>query len=189
MPRRIDFTLNDDEVRALETAIKTDKRTGAVRRATAVRLLHMGYKVAEVAEMVSASEPILYQWHARFRAEGVDGLAHRKRVQPRRKVTDEYIRLLEEAIAKEPAELGYSFALWTRERLLAHLEEKTGIRIHVSWLQKLLNQLGYVCRRPKHDVTHRQDAAAKAQAAEELKTLKKSVSVTISGSSLWTKRP
>jgi transposase len=189
MPNRIDFTLRADEVRALETAIKTDKRTGVVRRATAVRLLHMGYKVTEVAEMVSVSEPILYQWHARFRGEGVEGLAHRKRVQPRRKVTDEYMRLLEEAIAKEPGDVGYPFALWTRARLLAHLEAQTGIRIDVSWLQKLLNQLGYVCRRPKHDLTHRQDAVAKAQAAEELETLKKSVSMTISGSSLWTKQP
>jgi len=151
--------------------------------------LHLGYKVPEVAKMVTASEPILYRWHAQFCADGVDGLANQAQRQPRRKVTTAYLRLLEEALAKAPHEYGYPFAIWTRERLVAHLEQATNIRIHVSWLQHLLDQLDYVCRRPKHDLTHRQDAQAKATAKAELEALKKTSQVTITGSSLWTKRP
>lgn len=188
MPKRIDFRLQVEQVAALEQAIKVDKRTGVVRRATAVRLLHLGYKVPEVAQMVSASEPIMYQWHERFCAQGIAGLAPPAQKRTRRKVNEVYVQQLEEALAKEPAAYGYPFAIWTRKRLLAHLEATTGVRIDVSWLQQLLTQLGYVWRRPKHDLTHRQDAQAKATAQAELDGLKKTAAVTISDSSLWTKR-
>lgn len=188
MPKRINFQLKPDQVDALEKAIQSDKRTGVVRRATAVRLLHLGYAVPVVAEMVTASEPIVYRWHAHFCARGVDGLANQAQRQPSRKVTPEYVRLLEETLAKEPNECGYAFAIWTRERLVVHLAQATGIRIDVSWLQHLLNQLGYVCRRPKHDLTQRQDAVAKAAAQDQLEALKKTAHRTSTGSSLWMKQ-
>jgi hypothetical protein len=53
---------------------------------------------------------------------------------------------------------------------------------------ELLKARDYVLRRPKHDLRHRQDPVAKAEAQETLEELKKSQSQTISSSSLWMKR-
>jgi putative transposase len=189
MPKIIDFTLTNEEVKALEEAIKTDKRSGVSRRATAVRLLHLGKKVPEVAETVSASKPSIYNWHARFKADGVEGLVNEEKDIPKRKVTPAYLTALEAALAEEPEAFGYDFAIWTRERLLKHLERETGIRISLSWLAVIMEEQGYVYRRPKHDVSHRQDKEAKAAAQSELEVLKKTSSETISSSSLWTKQP
>jgi len=144
--------------------------------------------VPETAVLVSASEPSLYQWHARFRSHGIDGLVNQPKPVPQRKVTAEYRHRLEAALQTEPHVYGYAFAIWTRQRLVTHLANATGIWIDVSWMQQLLNQLGYVCRRPKHDVRHRQDAAAKSSAQAELEALKKTANGTSTGFSLWTKR-
>ena len=95
---------------------------------------------------------------------------------------------MEETLEHEPADYSYAFAIWTRERLREHLAEVTGIRISVNWMGELLKAQGYVLRRPKHDLRHRQDPVAKVNAQEALEELKKRQGQTISSSSLWTKR-
>jgi hypothetical protein len=79
MAKRKDFTLTEEELKALNQAIKRDRRTGLNRRATAVWLLHLGHKPATVAEMVAASVPSVYSWHERFREAGVDRLANKEK--------------------------------------------------------------------------------------------------------------
>jgi transposase len=187
MPKQQDFTLTDEQVKALAKAIKQDKRPRVVRRATAIHLLHLGHRVAEVAKIVSASRPIIYAWRRRFLAQGVEGLANLTRQVSRRKVSDAYMAALEEALAQAPVHYGYEFAIWTRERLRDHLTQKTGIRISINWMGELLKAHDYVLRRPKHDLRHRQDPVAKTQAQETLEALKKTQGQTISGFSLWTK--
>ena len=86
-------------------------------------------------------------------------------------------------------ELGYNFAIWTIDRLRAHLAKETGIELSESRLRALLKRKGYRYRRPKRDLGHLQNKDAKAAAREQLEELKKRHSETISGSSLWTKQP
>lgn len=189
MPKKIDFTLTNEEAKALERAIRSDKRTGVARRATAVRMLHLGNKPAAVAEALSVSLPSVYGWHARFRAGGIEGLGDEEKRPRKRKVTAAYLATLDETLAQEPEAYGYDFTIWTRERLRDHLEQEIGIRLSLNWLGVLLQERGYVYRRPKHDLSHRQDEAAKVAAQATLEELKKRSSVTISSSSLWTKQP
>jgi transposase len=122
MAKRKDFRLTDEQVKELTKAIKRDKRPEVVRRATAVHLLHQGHRVADVSKTLSASKPIIYAWHERYQAEGVEGLADKPKPRRRRKVTDAYIQALEETLEHQPADYGYDFAIWTRERLRDHLE-------------------------------------------------------------------
>jgi transposase len=96
---------------------------------------------------------------------------------------------LQEVIDKAPSELGYDFAIWTIDRLRAHLAKKTGINLSESRFRALLKRKGYRYRRPKRDLGHLQDKNAKAAADEQLEELKKRFSETISGSSLWMKQP
>lgn len=56
---------------------------------------------------------------------------------------------LRETIEREPAELGYTFAIWTTARLRDHLAQLTGVHLSVGYLRTLIRQLGYVYRRPK----------------------------------------
>ncbi|MDR3573273.1 MAG: IS630 family transposase [Anaerolineaceae bacterium] len=189
MPKARDYHLTEQELTAVEAAIHRDKRPEVRQRCTAIRLLHLDHKPAEVAKMQAVSIPTVYSWIDRWQEGGVEKLANQPKSGRPLKADDEYSKALLEVIEKEPSELGYDFTIWTIDRLRAHLEKKTGINLSESRFWALLKRKGYRYRRPKYDLGHLQDKKAKAKAAEMLEELKKRSSETISSSSLWTKRP
>lgn len=187
MAKARDYHLKDEELAELETAIRRDKRPEVRQRCSAIRMLHLGHKAEEVAEMQMVSKPTLYGWWKRWCAGGVEGLANKPRSGRPPKADKAYIALMEEVVEQEPSELGYSFRLWTIDRLRAHLAKETGIELSEARFRALLKQNGYRYRRPKHDLGHLQDPEAKKDADELLEKLKKRSSETKLHSSLWTK--
>jgi transposase len=189
MATRLNFHLNDDELAQVEQTLRKDKRPEVRQRATAIRLLHLGHKPAAVAAMFLVSEQAIYQWHRRYREGGLAALVNQPKGRPQRKADDAYLQAMEETLAQEPSELGYDFAIWTVERLRNHLARVTGVHLSISRLRSLLRQRDYVYRRPKHDLTHLQDAEAKAAAHAQLAEIKRGRTQVLSSSSLWTRRP
>ena len=181
------YHLKRKELAKIERAMRQDKRAEVRQRATAVRLLHLGHKPEAVAEQQMVSVPTIYNWHKLWRAQGIEGLANKPKTGRPSKATDAYCRKLEKLLEKEPAEYGYRFAIWTSDRLRAHLEKETGILLSESRFRALLKKRGYRYRRPKHDLSHLQDQKAKQKAEKLLDEMKKRASETISSSSLWTK--
>ena len=53
MPKKLDFQLTDNELLQVTAAIRKDKRPEVRQRATAIRLLALGQKPAEVAESLA----------------------------------------------------------------------------------------------------------------------------------------
>lgn len=189
MPKRLNFHLSDDERAQVEQALRKDKRAEVRQRATAIHLLHLGHKPAEVATMLTVTEQAVYQWHRRYRQGGLAALANRAKGRPKRKADVAYLETLEATLAQEPSDLGYAFAIWTVERLRDHLARVTGVHLSISRLRTLLRQQDYVYRRPKHDLTNLQDAEAKAAAQAQLEEIKRGRARVLSSSSLWTRRP
>jgi len=181
------YQLKPKELAEIERAMRQDKRSEVRQRATVIRLLHLGHKPEAVAEQQMVSVPTIYNWHRLWREQGLEGLANKPKTGRPSKATDEYCRKLEEVLDKDPSELGYRFAIWTTDRLRAHLEKKTGILLSESRFRALLKKRGYRYRRPKHDLSHLQDAKAKKKVEKLLEEMKKRASETISSSSLWTK--
>jgi transposase len=189
MPKARDYHLTEEQLAEVEKAIRHDKRPEVRQRCTTIRLLHLGHKPEEVATMQAVSIPTVYAWIKRWQAEGLAGLANKPKSGRPAKTNEAYSQALEQVLEKEPQELGYDFAIWTVDRLRAHLEKETGLALSEPRLRALLKRKGYRYRRPKHDLGHLQDKEAKAQAADFLEELKKRPAETISSSSLWTKRP
>ena len=188
MPKKKDYHLNDTELLQIREAIRKDKRPKVAQRATAIHMLHQGQKVADVAQAMAVSTITIYKWFERFRETGIDGLVNQPKGRPPRKADENYLKALETALDQEPSALGYSFAIWTVERLRDHLEMETGVHLHVNYLSVLMKQQGFVYRRPKHDLTDLQDPDAREQAKELIDGLKKRrLQIPKSSSSLWTK--
>ena len=184
---RTEYQLKPKELTEIEKAIRQDKRAEVRQRAIAIRLLHLGQKPEAVAEQQMVSLPTIYNWHKLWREQGIEGLANRPKTGRPSKATEAYCQKLEEMLEKEPAEYGYRFAIWTSDRLRAHLEKETGILLSEGRFRALLKKRGYRYRRPKHDLSHLQDKPAKKKAEKLLEEMKKRASETISNSSLWTK--
>ena len=190
MPKRIDYTLADEEVQHIVDAMNHDARPEVRQRATAVHLLHLGHGVPATAEMLAVSQATIYNWYHRWRADGLAGLANQPKAGRPRKATDEYVTLLEAVIEQDPSQFGYDFTLWTVDRLRAHLARHTGIELSATRFRALLKEQEYVYRRPKHDLHAQQDGAAYAAAEQTRERLKKkSCTTSPSSSSLWMRRP
>jgi len=181
------YQLKPKELAEIEKAMRQDKRAKVRQRATVIRLLHLGHKPEAVAEQQMVSVPTIYNWHKLWREQGIEGLANKPKTVRPSKATEAYCRKLEEMLEKEPTEYGYRFAIWTSDRLRAHLEKETGILLSEGRFRALLKKRGYRYRRPKHDLSHLQDQKAKRKAEKLLDEMKKRASETISNSSLWTK--
>ncbi len=190
MPKQIDYQLNETELSQIEASLKRSKSARVVKRATAIRMLHLGQKPQEVAEVLSVSLPTVYEWFHRFRAEGRAGLDHHPKSGRPPRADEKYIQVLEETLETEPGELGYDFTLWTIQRLNQHVSLVTGKQIVDERVRLILKKHGWVYRRPKEDLSAKQDKDARQWAEEFLDELKKEPSPpTTSCFSLWTKQP
>jgi transposase len=186
MPKHNDYTLSDEQLEQVREAMKSPIAR-VVQRATVLHGLHLGYRVEEMAQMHNLSIASVYNHVQRFEAEGAAGLADKPKSGRPRKATSEYIKLLEETLGSDPKTKGYGFAVWTQARLRQYLAQQTGIAISRSRFQELLDQLGYVYRRPKRDLGQRQDPQLREQVKAALDELKKEPQQGQSSYSLWTK--
>ncbi len=187
MPKQLSFQLTAAGLREIVEALKHDKRPEVRQRAMGLRLLHEGKAPKEVAEFLSVSQPTVYDWHHRWQAQGVEGLANRPKSGRPVKANQDYVELLEQVVDQDPQALGYAFSIWTTERLRLHLKAKTGIELKPTQFRALLKERDFVYRRPKHDITNLQDAAARQAAEDWLQELKKAPKRARSTYSLWTK--
>lgn len=189
MSRRIDFTLTNEQRAAVEQAMNHSPLPEVRQRATAIRLLHLGHKPETVAQMLAVAPSSIWNWHRRYRATGLAGLANQAKSGRPSKADATYVSALERALDTDPRALGYAFSVWTINKLRKYLEQQTGILLSYTRFRALLRKQDYVYRQPKHDLSGLQDEAAKAAAEDLLAWLKKSPSQTTpSSSSLWTKR-
>jgi transposase len=172
MPKQLNYKLNDEQVEQVREAMKSPD-TRVAKRATVMHSLHLGYRAEDVAQMQNMSVASVYRQVQRFQAEGIMGLADKPKSGRPRKATPEFVGLLEETLASDPKDKGYAFSVWTQARLRQYLAQQTGIRISRSRFQELLEQLGYVYRRPKRDLGQRQDPHLREQVKAALEELKK----------------
>ena len=190
MPKRLNFKLNNTELSTIEQFIKPSKSSRLVKRATGIRMLHIGHSPYDVGRALSVSAPTVYSWFHRWKAEGLKGLEHRPK-SGRPAVADEaYLQVVEQTLEQDPGELGYEFTLWTIQRLNQHVSQATGEQISDERLRLILHARGWVYRRPKEDLGTLQDKEARKQAEVFLEELKKAPSKSRPSSfSLWTKQP
>lgn len=187
MPKKLIYQLTEEGLREIVEAIKHDKRPEVRQRAMGLRLLHEGKAPKEVAKFLSVSQPTVYDWHHRWQAQGVEGLANRPKSGRPVKANPNYVAILEQVVDQDPQALGYAFSIWTTERLRLHLKAQTGIDLRPTQFRALLKEHDFVYRRPKHDLTNLQDANARQTAEEWLQELKKAPKRARSTYSLWTK--
>lgn len=194
MPKR-DYHLTSDEHAAVSHAmihhVEVEVRLGC----QALLALHDGLGPTAVTALCGVTRRTVYRWQERYvQRRCIEDLKHIAPTGRPRKITDAYIAELEQALAAAPSDYGYDFAVWTVERLIAHLAARTNIVLSTRSVEALLAHLGYVYRRPKASVKHLQDPAAVAQAQENWAALKRGpkAQTTPTGtmsSSPWTKPP
>jgi transposase len=146
--------LTPEQLTALEELYRSTRDARLRTRAQMILLAaERRMTAAQIAEIVRASEETVRRWLKRYLAEGVEGLRDVPHPGAPRKVTEEYRKLLVEAVRRRPRSLGLPFSLWTLRRLADYMAERTGIRVEYETVRVHLKEAGIVLSRPQHTIT------------------------------------
>ena len=120
-------------------------------RAHILLLLDRGRSWDDIAGALFCSTRTIARWKDRFERGGVEALAGRKR-GARSRWSEEAGAILREALEHSPDELGYMAVNWTVPLLREHIEKQRGQKPSDQELRRQLAHLGYVWKRPRHDL-------------------------------------
>lgn len=143
--------------------------------------------LAQAAARTAVSVRSLRRWRTRFLAQGRLGLRDHPRSGRPPKLAQAPRAVLRQALEDDPMAYGYPVTTWTMADLTDLLGQRGWI-VSAATVSRTVHALGYVHRRPRHDLRHRQDAEAVASAQHVLATLQKRgrISAAESASSILT---
>jgi len=165
----VDLTGHVAELRQLT---RTDPDPRVRHRADALLVLAHGRSVDEAAHDMGCCTKRIRVWRRRFLTEGRQGLADRPRHGRPPKLDAQARAELETALAASPLDYGYPVTTWTVADL-ADLLGQRGWTVSRATVSRMLTVMGYRYCRPRHDLTHRQDAEAVTAAKHVLRELQK----------------
>lgn len=160
---------HDVELRRLT---RTDPDPRVRHRADALLLVAHGQSIDEAAHAMGCCAKRIGVWRRRFLDEGRAGLADRPRRGRPPKLDALARATLETALAASPLASGYPVTTWTVADLADLLAQRGWLVSHAT-VARCLQRMGYRYRRPRHDLTHRQDAEAVSAAKHVLAELQK----------------
>lgn|SRR5574337_1208305 len=147
-------TLSQAEHDELEKLYRTTKDPRLRTRAQMVLLCaEQALKVPEIARIVRESEVTVQRWLKRYLAEGTEGLKDAPRPGRPGQLTETYRTELLAAVRRRPRSLELPFSLWTLQRLVDYLAEKTGLRFTDETVRQTLKKAGIVLSRPQHKIS------------------------------------
>ena len=173
--KRVEYvhSLSEAELTEIQQAIRSHPQPRVRVRAIIIRLSHERRTAPEIAKMLGCSRQTVLNRIYRYEQEGILGLEDKPRSGARVKADANYITQLKEAIASEPPDLGYRFSVWSVERLHKHLHKQTGVELVPKYLNELMKKHDIVYRKPKHDLSNKQQPQEVEEKKQLLEFLKK----------------
>lgn len=158
---------------ALHHLTKTDPDPRVRRRAQARLLVEDGHSQASAARLLQTSAYRVHIWQERFATAGRAGLVDRPRGGRPHALSAADRAFLEEALERGPQAYDLPMTVWSIRDLQALLARERGVAVSVDTVHRAVHALGFRSRRPRHDLTHRQDQEAVAAAQHVLEWLPK----------------
>jgi transposase len=118
-------------------------------RIRAVYRIEQGESPETVINALGMNRRTIYRWIALYREGGTEALKARPLFGRPLKLSGTQLRwIYKTVVTKNPLQLRFSFALWTREMVKELIERKYGIRLSVVSVGRLLKKLGLSCQKP-----------------------------------------
>jgi len=143
-------------------------------RMRAVRAVEAGESPEQVVATLGFSRPRIYEWLAAYREGGIDAL--RAKPIPGRpcKLDGEAIRWVYETVTtKNPMQMKFEFALWTRDMVRELIRERFGVRLSEVSVGRLLRKLGLSPQRPLARAYQRDPEMVEAWLLEQFPSIQK----------------
>jgi transposase len=152
---------------------KTDPDPRVRRQAHGALLVEQGQQLAQVARFFGTAPHRVRAWQERFLTAGRAGLADQARGGRPPKLDEAARAFVSEALDRGPQAYGFPVTVWTLDDLQTLLLRERGVQVSRATLYRVVHTLGYRYRRPRHDLSHRQNTEAVAGAKRLLEWLQK----------------
>ena len=132
-----------------DDARKLDHQTLEAMRERAVRRVQEGESPEVVARIFGIGRAAMYRWLSQYRQGGWGALKAKPVPGRPPKLDGHKLRWLYDTITqKNPLQLKFEFALWTREMIAVLIKDKFKIKLSAVSVGRLLAQLGITCQKP-----------------------------------------
>ena len=118
-------------------------------RIRAVRQIEQGEGPKMVIKALGMNRRTIYKWIARYREGGIDALKPTPLSGRPLKLNGAKLRwIFKTVVTKDPLQLRFPFALWTREMVKELIERKYGTKLSLVSVGRLLKKSGLSCQKP-----------------------------------------
>jgi len=143
-------------------ARKLDHQTLEDMRIRAVKSVQSGKSPEEVAVVFDVHRTALYKWLALYRDGGWQALKSKPTPGARPKIDGKKLEWVFNTITqKNPQQMKFEFALWTREMVQKIIKDKFQIKLSLNAVGRLLAQLGLTCQKPLYKAIQKDESLVK----------------------------
>src|SRR5208282_2854946 len=142
-------------------------------RERAVRQVQESESPETVARVLGLNRSTVYGWLAQYRRGGWGALKAKPLFGRPPKLDGRSLRWIFDAVTqKNPLQMKFAFALWTREMVATLIKDKFKIGLSLVSVGRLLAQLGITCQRPLHRALERDEALVQQWLKKEYPQIK-----------------
>ena len=153
---------------------KLDHKTLEAIRIRAVEQVEAGESPEVVIRALGMSRARIYEWLAAYREGGYEALKAKKLFgRPPRLTGKQLDRLYRIITTKNPLQLKFAYALWTRSMVREVIREKFGVRLSDVSVGRLLNKLGLSPQKPLRRAYQQDKEAVERWVKEEYPEIRK----------------
>ena len=142
-------------------------------RKRAVRRVQEGESPEVIARVFGVGRTAIYRWLADYRRGGWGALKAKPLFGRPPKLDGKLKWVYDTVTQRNPLQLTFAFALWTREMVAKLIYDKFRIKLAANSVGRLLAQLGITAQKPLHRAIERNEALVQKWLKEEYPRIKK----------------